>query len=151
MATLVDGLTAVAIDGETKTRYKHWCGAIPRFAQYLQTWGKAGNVTVRNKNNPKIFDCGVVCVFVGYATDHDGDCYRMWDPITGRVHQLRDVIWLYWMYYAKQKGPDVINIDGAEPLEAGKGNVLPNPELIPPVITAEAQPETPAAKAKTKV
>jgi hypothetical protein len=39
-------------------------------------------------------------MFVGYAKDHEGDCYQMWDPKTKRVHETRDIIWLRRRYYA---------------------------------------------------
>jgi hypothetical protein len=36
-ATKVDGLAAVTIDGITKTRYEHWFGSNPAFANHLRT------------------------------------------------------------------------------------------------------------------
>ncbi len=39
---------------------------------------------------------------VGHAPDHEGDCCRMWDPNTERVHQSRDVIWPRRMFYQRQ-------------------------------------------------
>lgn len=50
---------------------------------------------------PKIADCGVQCMMVGYSTNHTGDCYKMWDPNTGRIHSTRDTIWLKRMYFLK--------------------------------------------------
>ena len=100
-ATLLDRLNPVTIDGVTKTRYEHWCGRNPAFAQHLCTWGEAGTVKVCTKTTPKILDRGVQCMFVGYALEHAGDCYRMWNPETNRVHESRDVIWLKQFYYAK--------------------------------------------------
>jgi hypothetical protein len=38
-------------------------------------------------------------VFVGYPKDHASDSYRMWNPKTGKCNEVRDVIWLYCMYY----------------------------------------------------
>jgi len=40
-------------------------------------------------------------MFIGYAVNHPGDCYRMYDPKTRRVHITRDIIWLKRMYYEK--------------------------------------------------
>ena len=54
---------------------------------------------------PKLNDRGVTCMFVGYSTDHDGDCYDMWDPHdmwdpqSGTMYITRDIIWLKHMYY----------------------------------------------------
>jgi hypothetical protein len=39
-------------------------------------------------------------MFIGYAKDHEGDCYQMWNPKTSGVHSTRDVIWLRRMFYA---------------------------------------------------
>ena len=38
-------------------------------------------------------------MFVGYATEHSGDTYRMYDPKTKCILISRDVIWLKWMYF----------------------------------------------------
>jgi hypothetical protein len=46
-------------------------------------------------------DRGVQCMLVGYALDHAGDCYRMWNPDTNGIHETRDVIWLRRMFYEK--------------------------------------------------
>ena len=40
-------------------------------------------------------------LFIGYATQHEGDCWRMYNPETRRVSQTWDVIWLNSMYYEK--------------------------------------------------
>jgi hypothetical protein len=100
-ATLLDGLISVTIDGETKSRYQHWGGENPKFAMSLRTWGEAGTVKLKTLATPKIADRGVQCMFIGYADHHDGDCYRMWDPRTQRVHVTRDVIWLKRMFFEK--------------------------------------------------
>jgi Integrase core domain. len=93
-ATLLDGLTVIILDGVAKTRVEHWSGKLPKFAMHLRTWGEAGTVTLKNTRSPKLADRGVQCMFVGYALNHEGDCYRMWDPLTNRVHITRDIIWL---------------------------------------------------------
>jgi hypothetical protein len=33
-------------------------------------------------------------MFVGYAVDHDGDCYEMLDVNSGTVYVTRDIVWL---------------------------------------------------------
>ena len=55
---------------------------------------------------PKVLDRGMTCVFVGYAVDHEGDCYLMWNPATMRVHTTRDVIWLNRFYYRQNTQGD---------------------------------------------
>ena len=46
-------------------------------------------------------------MFVGYAIDHDGDVYRMWNPNTNRVLVSRDVIWLKRMYFEPKEIPEI--------------------------------------------
>jgi hypothetical protein len=75
MATLLDGLVPIEIDGVMVTRYVHWCGKNPEFAKHLRMWGEVGTVTVKSKMTPKVKDRGVQCIFVGYALNHPGDTY----------------------------------------------------------------------------
>ena len=48
---------------------------------------------------PKLEDRGATCMMVGYALDHPGDTYRMYDPKTKGVRVTCDIIWLRRMYY----------------------------------------------------
>ena len=163
-ATLLDGLQPVEINGVTKSRYNHWSnGSEPKWAKYLRTWGEAGTVKLTSLATGKLEDRGVPCIFVGYATDHDGDVYRMWDPRTGRVHETRDIIWLRRMFYTKKEGatnadfdivvPTPVYTDGpAVPnLGAGEGGNMditnaPTAEAAEEAPTAEAAEEAPAAE-----
>ena len=52
----------------------------------------------RGKNG-KLGDRGIPMVFVGYAENHSGDCYRMWNPTSRKVTESHDVIWLHRMFY----------------------------------------------------
>jgi hypothetical protein len=74
----------------------------PAFAEHLRTWGEAG--TVKVKKPPKSEYKGVTCMMLGYADDHAGDVYRMWDPDTG-VHETHDVTWLKHMFYTTSSRP----------------------------------------------
>ena len=84
----------VEINGVKKTQYEHWCGKLLQLANHLRTWGEAGTVKTITGKVSKVLDRGVQCMFVGYAIDHDGDVYRMWNPNTNRVLISRDIIWL---------------------------------------------------------
>jgi hypothetical protein len=101
-ATLLDGLVPIELDGKVATRYEHWAGKNPEFAKHLRTWGEAGTVKIKTKTTPKLADRGVQCMFVGYALNHPGDCYRMWDPETGGIRETRDVIWMKRMFFTKK-------------------------------------------------
>lgn len=113
-ATLLDGLVVLTINGVTQTRYEHWNGKIPAFAKHLRTWGEAGTVKVKTSTSPKLHDKGVHCMFVGYATDHSGDTYRMYDPTTNRVRITRDVIWLQRMFRQKPVNTKELTTDALD-------------------------------------
>jgi hypothetical protein len=95
-----DGLRVLTRDGKLRTRYAHFGLQIPPFAQHLQTWGEADTVTVKVKATPKLADRGIQSMFVGYAKDHPGDTYHMWNPLTGRILVTLDIVWLRRMFYA---------------------------------------------------
>ena len=102
-ATLMDGLDVINIDGKEDTRYKHRFARNPAFADHLRIWGEAGTVKTKTATTPKVADRGVQCLIVGYALNHHGDCYRMWNPKTNYVYETRDVIWLRRMYFSEAK------------------------------------------------
>jgi hypothetical protein len=85
-AAILDGYVVIECNGIEDTRYVHWCGTNPNFTNHLRTWGEAGTVKVKTKTTPKLEDCRVQCIFVGYALGRTGDTYRMWDPKTGGIH-----------------------------------------------------------------
>ena len=101
-ATQLDWLVPKTLDGVTKSRVEHWCGHLPKWSKALRTWGEAGVVKVKNKTTPKLANRGVTCMFTGYANAHAEGVYRMWDPVTNRVHVSRDVVWLKRMLYRRQ-------------------------------------------------
>jgi hypothetical protein len=102
-ASLLNALLIVEIDGEQRSRVEHWGGQKPKYAANLRTWGEAGTVKVKTNTTPKLADQGVQCMMVGYAKDHKGNVYRMWDPDTNGINKTRDVIWLRRMFYEKSK------------------------------------------------
>ena len=110
-ATKLDQLVPITIDGVTKTRAEHCTGKLPGFVHHLRTWGEAGTVKIKNFGTPKMGDRGLTCMFVGYASDHSGDCYEMLNLNTRRILQTRDVIWLGKMYYSKMKTEFQVSID----------------------------------------
>jgi len=76
-------------------------------------------------------------MMIGYADEHDGDCYRMWEPIDYYIYLTRDVIWLKRMYYANQSMPNtdyVIEVptEGLEAGENGVQNQTSNASNAPP-------------------
>jgi hypothetical protein len=47
-------------------------------------------------------------MFIGYAMDHDGNCYRMWNPTTDGVHVTCNIIWIWRMFYNKPNKEGII-------------------------------------------
>ena len=91
-ATLLDGLVITIVEGSSRTHLEHWGGYLPMWVGYLRTWGEAGVVKLKTKTTAKLVQNRVTCMFVGYAMSHEGNVYRMWDPITRGIHVSRDII-----------------------------------------------------------
>ena len=97
--TLLDGLVVREIDGVKATRFEHWGKELPKFNVYLREWGEAGIVCTRDIKTSKLSNKGVLCMFVGYALQHAGDCYRMYNPKTKKIMISRDIKWMNEMFY----------------------------------------------------
>ena len=115
-ATKLDGLTPITLGGVTMTRYEHAFGTLPAFAHNLRIWGEAGVVSLKAKIHSKLTNKGTTCVMVGYAPNHAGDVYEMWNPATSGLHTTRDVRWLNRMYYTSVYSPST----GAVVIKAGE-------------------------------
>jgi hypothetical protein len=99
VATKIDRLAVIDLEGTEATRYVHFGKEDPAFAKHLRAWGEAGTATLKTKSTLKLGDHGIACMMVDYALDHEGDVYEMWDPTTNLIHTTRDVIWLRQMFY----------------------------------------------------
>ena len=97
----------------------------------MRTFGKAG--TVRTGKDGKVGDRGVTMMFVGYADNHEGNCYRMFNPLRNSIVESRDVTWLRRMYYPR---PDT-DLTGQNPLVVIEAD-FPREEIV--------QPEEPRVK-----
>jgi len=60
--------------------------------------------------SPKLADCGTQCMMVRYAENHDGDVYRMWNPVTGKFHITHDELWLKQMIFHQRVAEDHANL-----------------------------------------
>ena len=93
--------------GQTKTRNERMGLSNPKWENTsIRTFGEAGVVT-KGKTG-KLGDWGIPMMFVGYPINHASDSYRMYNPKTSKISEVRDVIWLKRMYYQ-----DDINTDTA--------------------------------------
>ncbi len=57
---------------------------IPKLVKYLRTFGEAR--IVKNRKDGKFDNGGITMLFAGYADDHAGNCYRMYNPVTSGVN-----------------------------------------------------------------
>jgi hypothetical protein len=125
MATRLDALVVITLQGKTLTRFEHFYGKLPPYLKHLHTWGEAGVVKLKTKTSPKMLNKGLTCMFVGYPANHSSDCYEMWDATKDSYHVSRDVVWLHRMYYKSSQS-------GQQGIEAGEGNgneiEMPNDE-----------------------
>jgi hypothetical protein len=44
-------------------------------------------------------------MFVGYALNHKGDCYRMWNPNTKKISETCDVVFIKRMFFGTPTKP----------------------------------------------
>jgi hypothetical protein len=44
-------------------------------------------------------------MFFGYALNHEGDCYRMWNPNTKKVYKTHDLVFLNRMFFRTPTKP----------------------------------------------
>ncbi len=65
--------------------------------KHLRIFGEAG--IVKNMKDGKVGDRGITMLFVGYSSGHADNCYRMYNPVTSRVCESRDIIWMGRMYF----------------------------------------------------
>ena len=95
-ATLTKTYVVTVKKSGEKTPYEKFYGKLPGYTNFLRRFGEVGVVARFGGGaiKGKLADRGVIAVFVGYASDHAGDVYRMLNPSTGRVTQTRDVEWL---------------------------------------------------------
>ena len=72
----------------------------PSFIKHLHILGEMGFVLIHRQIGYKstISDKGKEAFLVGYATEHAGDVYRMYDPNKSRIKISRDVRWMGKFY-----------------------------------------------------
>ena len=90
-ATDLDGIL-VESPGQ-KSRVERLIGRRPRFIGNLRSFGEVGIVwdSKNQKIREKLSDRGFPAIFVGYADNHAGDVYRMYNYKTGGITTTRDV------------------------------------------------------------
>ena len=77
-ATKLDNI--IVDNKKDKSAYQKFYGRNTKYEKHLKIFGEVGIVTEKNKGpKDKISNRGIKCMFVGYAKDHDGDVYRMFN------------------------------------------------------------------------
>jgi hypothetical protein len=117
--TKLDRLKLITINKVKKTRIEHYGLPLPNFTQYLHTWGEVG--IIKTGKDGKIGDWGVTGMFLGYASNHKGDCYRKWNPNTKKVSKTHDMVFLNRMFFRtptmpvhKKLGTDDEDLDSVQ-------------------------------------
>jgi len=64
--------------------------------EHLIQFGQISYVQVKRQVNTKWVEKSVKCIMVGYADNHSGDTYQMYNPTTGQVCLTRDMSWAVW-------------------------------------------------------
>jgi len=142
LATLLDSLIIVNINGVDKPRYEHDGMSTPKWINDMKVFGEAGVVKLKTKISPKMDNKGKTCIFVGYPLNHADSTYLMYDPETKGIHISRDVVFLRRMYWKKKNdaSKEVITVDLYEedlnnnqetvnnPIETGESNDNNQPE-----------------------
>ena len=67
----------------------HFYEAKPCYAKHLSVWGEAG--TVSTGKSRKVGNRGTSMIFIGYAKNHAGDCYRTYITNRRYVTETRDI------------------------------------------------------------
>jgi transposase InsO family protein len=117
------------------TPYELWTGSTPA-VHHLRTFGCVAHVKVTTPSPKKLDDRSKRMVFVGY--EPGSKAYRVYDPVTRRVHISRDIIFdetAQWAWSADQNaGHGEFVIEEADPGE-------------PAVITTTVTSSAPASSA----
>ena len=92
--THLDGI--LISPNEKKSSYQKTHTRNPAFINNLRVFGEVGIILTHKQIGfkSKLDEKGSVGIFVGYATEHGGDVYRMNRLTTQRVRISRDVRWL---------------------------------------------------------
>jgi len=61
---------------------------------HLRTFDEHGIVHDAQMLNNKLDNCREMCIFVGYANDHAGNVYHMFNPRTKCIWVTRDIRWI---------------------------------------------------------
>jgi hypothetical protein len=115
----LDRLKLITINKVKKTRIEHYGLPLPNFTQYLRTWGEAE--IIKTGKDGKIGDRRVTGMFMGYVSNHEVNCCKMWNPNTKKVSKTHDMVFLKRMVFRtptisvyKKQGTDDEDLDSVQ-------------------------------------
>jgi len=79
---------------KSEPAYGTFYGQEAPYARHLRTFGERGVVHDAHTIKNKLDNRGETCIFLGYADNHAGNVYRMFNPRTKRVWTTRDIKWI---------------------------------------------------------
>jgi hypothetical protein len=95
-ACQLDGLKLVEVKGVTATRDTHMYGKNHSWTHNMRKFSEAG--VVAEGKNKKFGSRGTTMMFVGYPSNREHDCVKLYNPDTNQIITTRDVIWLNQFY-----------------------------------------------------
>ncbi len=90
-------LAVIEFNNQQLTRYEAAGQEISKWTKNLRSFGEAGVVKI--SKDGKFGDCRITCIFVNYEDKHSSNCYRMYNPKSGKIIETRDIQWLNKMYF----------------------------------------------------
>ena len=129
-------------------------GKLSKLFPMLQPFGKIGYVAIRKKFKATWKQKSEKHLMVGYAKNHPADTYRMFNPVTEKISETRDVTtWAEWKRVDPKKSMSVFNENpelleapmGLDAVEVTEPSVDPEPDfhLIP-----DDEPDSEAGRKK---
>jgi len=93
--TRVHNGTVTAAHGK-KSHDEVFYGTKPQLYNHMVEWGRLGYVKLQGGKRAKLTEKSTKCMCLGYAENHSGDTYRVYNLSTKRVMLTRDVKWMEW-------------------------------------------------------
>jgi len=95
-------------------------------------WGQIGYVTIQERKQKKLAEKAIKCTMLGYAEDHSGDTYRLYNPANDTVIMSRDVRWEDW-HGLPHAAHDLrmFDLEKETPEEVGEAEIPAGPNVIP--------------------
>jgi hypothetical protein len=59
-------------------------------------------VTTKTDATPTLDDCGIQCMVVGYAGQHDTEENRIWNPLGCKFHVTPNIMWRSQILFTKK-------------------------------------------------